>query len=59
MKVLKINLVTNNAVNIDSTIPRARVAANPLIDPVPFTLSTKAAISVVILPSKIADKALL
>ena len=53
------NLVINNAVNIERTIPSASVAANPLILPVPFMLRTAAAMRVVIFPSMIADKALL
>ena len=42
---------------MERTIPSASVCANPLTLPVPIRFNTKAAISVVILPSKIADKA--
>ena len=52
-----ITLVITSAVNIDTTIPRASVMANPLIGPVPNMQRTTAAIRVVILPSTIADVA--
>ena len=44
---------------MEITIPRASVYANPLTVPDPSHISTKDAIRVVMLPSKIAEKALL
>ncbi len=52
-------LVTNSAVNMDKRIPIASVVANPFTVPEPSRYSTAAAISVVTLPSTIADSALL
>ena len=49
--------VTNSAVNMDTAIPSASVCAKPLTVPVPIKYSTAAAISVVTLPSMIADSA--
>ena len=50
--------LTARAVNTERTTPIASVIANPLIVPVPNIPSTRAAISVVTLPSMIADRAL-
>ena len=52
------SLVTTSAVNMDTTIPSARVWANPLTGPLPRNQSTAAAIRVVMFPSRIADMAL-
>ena len=51
-------MVTNRAVNMDRTIPSARVDAKPLTVPEPLQNRTTAAIRVVTLPSMMADKAL-
>ena len=40
---------------MDNAIPNARVWANPFTVPLPINHNTKAAINVVIFPSKIAD----
>ncbi len=53
------NLEITNAVNIDSTIPKSKVCANPRIVPEPLYINTNAAIMVVTFPSIIADIALL
>ena len=45
--------------NIDTTIPIASVYAKPFTAPEPLRPSTKAAMRVVMFPSKIAEKALL
>ena len=45
-------------VNIDVTMPKDNVIANPLIGPVPKANKTIAAISVVIFASDIEDRAL-
>ena len=50
--------LTARAVNTERTTPIASVIANPLIVPVPNIPSTRAAISVVTLPSMMADRAL-
>ena len=50
-----IHFVMNMAVNMDNTIPNARVCANPFTVPGPKTQSTPAAINVVTLPSMIAE----
>jgi len=42
---------------MDNTIPSANVCANPFTEPVPSQFNTNAAIKVVTLPSKIAEKA--
>ena len=44
---------------MDRIIPSIRVMENPLIVPLPIKYSTRPAISVVMLPSRIADNALL
>ena len=51
------NRVTITAVNIDVTKPMLKVTAKPLIGPVPNPKSTSATSSVVILASKIVEKA--
>ena len=51
-------MVTNSAVNIESTIPIASVAAKPLTVPEPLQNRTAAAIRVVTFPSMIAESAL-
>ncbi len=43
---------------MESTIPKIRVCANPLMEPLPKINRTSAAIRVVMLPSKIAERAL-
>ena len=53
------NLEIKIAVNKEVKIPIKRVVANPLIGPDPNTYSIKAVNPVVILASKIEDKALL
>ena len=53
------SLVTTSAVNMETMIPIAKVLANPLIVPLPRQKRTAAAISVVTLPSMIAERALL
>ena len=52
-------LVITIAVNMERMIPRASVAANPLIVPEPMMPKTAAAISVVTFPSTMADAAFL
>ena len=52
-------MVITSDVKIDTILPTARVVANPLTGPVPNMYNTKAAISVVTLPSTIDDVALL
>jgi len=54
-----ITLVITSDVKIDTILPTARVVAKPLTGPVPNMYNTKAAISVVTLPSTIDDVALL
>ena len=54
-----ITLVITSEVKIDTILPTARVVAKPLTGPVPNMYNTKAAISVVTLPSTIDDVALL
>ena len=48
-------LVITSAVNMDTTIPIASVCAKPFTVPLPSHCRTKAAIRVVILPSRMAD----
>lgn len=45
------------AVNMDETIPMARVMANPLIGPVPIPYRTMAAINVVMFASAMVENA--
>ena len=59
ISAFKMMRVINTAVNMDRIIPSASVCAKPLIGPVPRSPSTIAAIRVVILPSMIAERALL
>ncbi len=53
------SLVITIAVNMERIIPKASVAAKPLIVPEPKSPSTAAAISVVTLPSTMAEVAFL
>ena len=57
-KIIKTDRVTKMAVNIEQIIPVLNVMANPFIGPDPTHANTKAAISVVILASKIVKNAL-
>jgi hypothetical protein len=54
----RIVLVKKIAVNIDVTIPQIKVTAKPRIGPVPKYIRTTQTAAVVILASKIAQKAL-
>ena len=49
------SLEITSAVNMERTIPRASVMANPLTLPLPIAPRTAAAIRVVMLPSTMAD----
>ena len=55
--MFSVNFVTKSAVNMERTIPRASVVAKPLTVPEPLQKRTAAAISVVTLPSTMADNA--
>ena len=50
--ILRSNLVTVNAVNIEARVPIVRVIANPLIGPVPNWNNIAVIIKVVKFPSK-------
>ena len=56
-RAFKANLVTNRAVNMESTIPIASVEAKPFTVPDPLQNRTAAAIKVVTFPSTIAERA--